>query len=96
MCSGMNLREGDKTMNWIVYIVECSDDTLYTGITTDIERRKAEHENGTGAKYTKGRGPFTVVYSEVQPTRSHALKREAEIKSLDRSAKQKLTACGPY
>ncbi len=79
-------------MNWIVYILECSDNTLYTGITTDIKRRMAEHENGTGAKYTKGRGPFKVVYSELQPTMSHALKREAEIKSLNRSAKQKLAS----
>ncbi len=79
-------------MNWIVYILECSDNTLYTGITKDMKRRMAEHENGTGAKYTKGRGPFKVVYSELQPTMSHALKREAEIKSLDRSAKQKLTS----
>ncbi len=79
-------------MNWIVYILECSDKTLYTGITKDIKRRMAEHENGTGAKYTKGRGPFKVVYSELQPTMSHALKREAEIKSLDRCAKQKLTS----
>ena len=79
-------------MNWIVYILECSDNTLYTGITKDIKRRMAEHENGTGAKYTKGRGPFKVVYSEIQPTMSHALKREAEIKSLDRSAKQQLTS----
>ena len=78
-------------MNWIVYILECSDNTLYTGITKDVKRRMAEHENGTGAKYTKGRGPFKVVYSEIQPTMSHALQREAEIKSLDRSAKQKLT-----
>jgi len=86
--------ECDKTkMNWIVYILECSDNTLYTGITKDIERRMAEHENGTGAKYTKGRGPFKVVYSELQPTMSLALKREAKIKSLDRSAKQKLTSC---
>jgi len=79
-------------MNWIVYILECSDNTLYTGITKDIKRRMAEHENGTGAKYTKGRGPFKVVFFELQPTMSHALKREAEIKSLDRSAKQKLTS----
>ena len=79
-------------MNWVVYIVECSDNTLYTGITKDMKRRMAEHENGTGAKYTKGRGPFKVVYSELQPTMSHALKREAEIKSLDRSAKQKLNS----
>ena len=83
---------GKATMNWTVYILECSDNTLYTGITKNIERRMAEHENGTGAKYTKGRAPFKVVYSELQPTMSHALKREAQIKSLDRSAKQKLTS----
>ena len=58
---GAKMDECDKTkMNWIVYILECSDNTLYTGITKDIERRMAEHENGTGAKYTKGRGPFNI------------------------------------
>ncbi len=64
MVIGATMDECDTTkMNGIVYIVECSDNILYTGITKDIERRMAEHENGTGAKHTRGRGPFKVVYS---------------------------------
>ncbi len=74
-------------MVWNVYILGCADDSLYTGITKDLERRLAEHENGTGAKYTKGRGPFKVLYVEEQPSRGHALKRELEIKALDRADK---------
>ncbi|NKB80502.1 MAG: GIY-YIG nuclease family protein [Nitrospirales bacterium] len=77
-------------MNWIIYMVECADGTLYTGITKNIKRRMIAHKQGKGAKYTKGRGPLKVVYSEEQPTRSLALKREAEIKSFDRSEKLKL------
>ena len=73
---------------WHVYILKCSDDTLYTGITTDIKRRFAEHEAGIGAKYTKGRSPLTLIYSEECKDRSLASKRELEIKSL--SKKQKL------
>ena len=74
MVIGATMDECDKTkMKGIVYILKCSDNTLYTGITKDIERRMAEHENGTGAKYTKGRGPFKVVCSELQLTMSHAL-----------------------
>lgn len=72
---------------WVVYILECADNSLYTGVTTDIGRRMDEHAAGTGAKYTKRRGPFTVRYTEWHRTRSAALKREAAIKSLDRSAK---------
>jgi putative endonuclease len=75
---------------WNVYILGCADDSLYTGITKDLERRLAEHENGTGAKYTKGRGPFKVLYVEEQPSRGHALKRELEIKALDRADKSKI------
>ncbi len=71
-------------------MVECADGTLYTGITKNIKRRMIAHKQGKGAKYTKGRGPLKVVYSEEQPTRSLALKREAEIKSFDRSEKLKL------
>ncbi len=81
-------------MNWIVYILECSDNTLYTGITRDLERRIGEHESGKGAKYTRGRGPFEVIYTESHETMSHALKREAEIKSLDKFAKLKLASSG--
>ena len=52
-------------MDWTVYILRCADGTLYTGITNDLSRRIAEHESGQGAKYTKGRGPFQLVFEEV-------------------------------
>ena len=74
-------------MNWIVYILQCADGTLYTGITNDIDRRMAEHEAGQGAKYMRGRGPFQLVYSEVCEGRGQASKREIEIKALDRIEK---------
>ena len=79
-------------MSWIVYILQCADGTLYTGITNDLERRLAEHQAGQGAKYTKGRGPFQLVYQEICQSRGLASKREAEIKSLDRKAKLLLVA----
>jgi putative endonuclease len=80
--------------HWIVYILECADQTLYTGITNDLDHRITEHENGRGAKYTKGRAPFKLLYTETHSTRSQALKREAEIKSFGRSAKLELaSAC---
>lgn len=71
----------------IVYILECGDGTLYTGYTTDVERRLAEHRAGDGAKYTRGRGPLDVVHTERFSTRSAALRREAEIKQLSRQSK---------
>lgn len=74
-------------MDWIVYILRCADDTLYTGITNDLAERLLKHENGTGAKYTRSRSPFEVVYTETGLTRSEAAKREAQIKALDRSEK---------
>ena len=74
-------------MVWIVYILGCSDGSLYTGITKELDRRVAEHEDGKGAKFTRGRGPFKVVYKEEQPSKSAALRREIEIKSMRRSAK---------
>lgn len=79
-------------MKWTVYIVECADTTLYTGITTDIRRRMAEHQSGRGAKYTKRRGPLLIRYTEQRRTRSAALRREAVIKSMTRSAKLALIA----
>ncbi len=79
-------------MNWIVYILRCTDGTLYTGITNDLERRMAEHEAGQGAKYTKGRGPFKLVYQEICQDRGVASRREIEIKSLDRKAKLSLVS----
>ena len=79
-------------MSWTVYILQCANGTLYTGITNDLERRMAEHEAGRGAKYTKGRGPFELVYQQLWEDRSLASKRENEIKALDRKSKLLLVA----
>lgn len=72
---------------WIVYILRCADMTLYTGITTDLDTRLVKHINGTGAKYTRGRGPYEVIFTEKFPTKSAALKRELQIKKLSRNEK---------
>lgn len=79
---------------WIVYIIECSDKTLYTGITNDLHRRLEQHEAGTGAKYTRGRSPFQVKYTEYFAERSSATRREMEIKRMSRKAKMKLIVSG--
>lgn len=76
-----------SSCQWVVYILECSDRSLYTGITNDLEARIEAHENGTGAKYTKGRGPLILRYKEHCPNRSIASKREIEVKKLTKSAK---------
>lgn len=78
-------------MTWTIYILKCTDDTLYTGITNDLENRIAIHESGKGAKYLRGRGPFTIVYTEAHMTKSAALKRELKIKSLSKN--DKLSLC---
>lgn len=66
--------------NWVVYLVRCSDMSLYCGITTDLERRLGEHNNGTGAKYTRSRRPVTLVASASFPDRSSASKVEFRVK----------------
>ena len=81
------MEEGQK---WWVYILRCADGTLYTGMTDDTERRVAAHNAGKGAKYTRGRGPATLVYRELCATRSEALKRESAIKRLPREKKLQL------
>ena len=73
-----------------VYVVECSDGTYYTGYTTDVERRVAEHNDGTAAKYTRGRRPVTLVHVETYDTQSAAMQREYAIKQLRRAAKERL------
>lgn len=73
-----------------VYIVECSDGTLYTGYTTDVERRVAEHNAGTGAKYTRGRQPVELAHAERFETQSAAMQREYAIKQLPRQKKLQL------
>lgn len=79
-------------MDWFVYILICADKSLYTGIAKDIAKRQAMHEKGTGAKYTRGRGPFILAYSENFETKGAALKREAEIKGLTKDEKILLIA----
>ena len=73
--------------NWVVYMLECKDGSLYTGITDNIERRLAMHRSGKGAKYTRGRGPLTLRYVEKCEDHSQALKREFVIKMLSRKKK---------
>jgi len=73
-----------------VYVIECADGTLYTGYTTDVERRVAEHDAGEGAKYTRGRTPVTLRHVESFDSRSAAMSREHEIKSLTRAEKEAL------
>jgi putative endonuclease len=82
-------------VNWLVYIILCSDDSLYTGITTDLQRRFDQHVAGQGAKYLRGRRPIEVMYREGGHTRSSASRREREIKGLDRSGKLALIASCP-
>jgi len=77
-----------------VYIVQCKDDTLYTGWTTDLNKRISAHNAGIGAKYTRGRGPVKLIYSESFDSKSRALQRECEIKQLTRAEKLQLIASG--
>lgn len=76
-------------MNY-TYILKCNDDTLYTGWTTDVNRRVEQHNNGTASKYTRARLPVKLVYFETFETRSDAMKREYEIKTYTREDKLKL------
>jgi putative endonuclease len=73
-----------------VYIVRCADGSLYTGWTVDVVRRVAEHNAGRGARYTRQRGPVTLVYSEAQPDRPTAMRREEQIKRRGRRYKERL------
>jgi putative endonuclease len=77
-------------MNWQVYIILCSDGSLYTGITTDPARRLRQHAEGRGAKYFRGRRPEKMVYLETGHTRGSAARREAEIKALTPAGKRLL------
>lgn len=75
---------------WFVYILRCADDTLYTGITTDLIRRCKQHNAGSASRYTRCRLPVVMVYHEAQTSRSLALKRELAIKALSRQQKELL------
>lgn len=75
---------------WVLYILECGDGTLYTGVTDCLERRLAAHRAGKGAKYTRGRGPLTLRYLQQCEDRSHALREEIRIKRLPKQKKLRL------
>ena len=75
---------------WKLYILRCGDGSLYTGIALDVQARLTQHREGSGAKYTRGRGPLELVYCEECESHSQALKREYEVKSLTRSQKLEL------
>jgi len=72
---------------YFVYLLQCANNTIYTGITTEVLRRFEEHKNGTGGHYTRAHGVVKILYSEEQENRSSASKREAEIKSWSREQK---------
>lgn len=72
---------------WYLYLLRCGDGTVYCGITTDVEKRLAQHRSGKGAKYTRGRQPLELVYTEECADHSAALKRELAVKALKREDK---------
>jgi len=74
-------------MNWLVYMLECSDNSIYTGITNNLEERLKKHQSGNGAKYLRGRLPIKLVYKENFINRSEATKREIVIKKMNRKDK---------
>lgn len=81
-------RDGENMENkWVVYILQCSDGSLYTGITDNLQRRLTAHNCGKGAKYTRGRTPLILRYVELCVDRSAALRREIQIKRLRRQEK---------
>jgi putative endonuclease len=79
-------------MTYFVYLLECKDKSIYTGITTDVERRFKEHQENTASRYTRSRRANKIVYTEKYPNRSRASKREAEIKRWPRTKKLSLIA----
>ena len=87
-----NRQKAAFSMKWQIYIIECRDGSLYTGMTTDLEKRLAAHNAGKGAKYTTSRRPVQLVYREGAVNRSEASKRENAIKKLNRNDKLALCA----
>lgn len=82
-------------MKFYVYIVECIDKTYYTGYSNDVERRVEKHNSGKGAKYTKTRRPVKLIYKEECLDKSSAMKREYQIKQLNRKQKESLILMSP-
>lgn len=79
-------------MEWSVYMIQCSDGSLYTGISTDVERRFSQHVSGKGAKYFRGRQPIGIVYLEKGHSRQSASRREHAIKKMPPAQKRALLA----
>ena len=77
---------------WHLYLVRCADDTIYTGISSDVQSRIDKHNSGRGAKYTQARLPVRLIYSESQPNRISAMKREIEVKKWGRKRKENLAS----
>ena len=75
-------------MNWLVYMLECSDNSIYTGITNNLEERLKRHQSGKGAKYLRGRLPIKLIYKELFINRSEATKREISIKKMSKKEKK--------
>lgn len=82
-------------MSWCCYLLRCADDTLYCGITNDLDKRLLAHNAGEGAKYTRGRVPVRLLYRENCADKSAALKREIQIKRLSRAEKMVLCGASP-
>ncbi len=86
----------DKQPTWFVYFVRCKDNSLYCGVTTDIERREAEHnQTSKGAKYTRVRRPVSMVYQKRCSNRSEACKEEVRLKKLSKAHKEALVSASP-
>lgn len=81
-------------MTWWVYLLRCGDGTLYCGIALDVAARLKQHQEGRGAKYTRGRGPLELAYQEACGSKAEALRRERALKRLKRGAKEALIATG--
>lgn len=92
--TGGEPRPKREVQRHFVYIVRCADDTLYTGYTTDPSRRLEEHNRGSGSRYTRARRPVALAFLEERDSRAGALRREAEIKRLDKNGK--LLLCRKY
>jgi putative endonuclease len=97
MLRKMEVRESETpppatSSSWSLYILKCSDGTFYTGVTTDLERRFREHQEGKASRFTRTRRPVALVYQEPCGTRSQALSRECAVKSMARRRKEDLVA----
>ena len=84
--------------DWYLYLIRCRDSTLYTGISTDVDRRLAQHEGGgnAGSRYLKGRGPLSLVFQEKLGSKSLALKVERRVNRMSKARKEKLIKAGRY